>query len=69
MPVPRRLPIDEYSDRQLVALIRWIESDTLLRTDDELREEAIEALGYQRRGHRIVGALDWAIQKAHRAIS
>jgi very-short-patch-repair endonuclease len=66
MPVPRMLPITEYTNAQLVRLIRWIESDTLLRTPEELREAAIEALGYRRRGHRIIAALDAAIASAHR---
>src|SRR5665213_2312959 len=66
MPVPRMLPITDYTDAQLVRLIRWIESDTLLRTPEELREAAIQALGYRRRGLRIVAALDAAIAAAHR---
>lgn len=67
MPLPRMLPITEYTNPQLVRLIRWIESDTLLRTPEELREAAIEALGYRRRGHRIIAALDAAIASANRA--
>ena len=64
--VPRRGPcpiwvsgegIDAYSQAELVALIRWIESDTLLRTEDELLAEAIRQLGFRKRGSRIVAAL------------
>ena len=33
------LPIVDYSMRDLVALARWLNSDTLLRTDDELLVE------------------------------
>ena len=65
MPVAPMLTITHYTKSQLVRLIRWIESDTLLRTDDELREAAIQALGYRRRGSRIVAALDDAIRIAH----
>ncbi len=65
MPVAPMLTITDYTKSQLVRLIRWIESDTLLRTDDELREAAIQALGYRRRGSRIVAALDDAIRIAH----
>ncbi len=68
MPVPRMLPITEYSAKQLVSLIHWIESDTLLRTDAELRDAAVVALGYRRRGNRIVAALDAAIETAHRSL-
>lgn len=67
MPVPQLQPIMDYTHAQLVRLIRWIESDTLLRTDEELREAAIQALGYQRRGSRIVGAINAAIAAAHRS--
>lgn len=56
--------ITEYTETQLASLIRWIESDGLLRTKAELREEAIEALGYRRRGPRIIVALDEAIELA-----
>lgn len=53
--------IENYSDRQLLALIRWIKSDTLLRTDDELISEAMSHLGFKRRGTRIVERLNRAI--------
>ena len=36
--------INAYQHNQLVALIRWIESDTLLRTEDQLIGEALVAL-------------------------
>jgi very-short-patch-repair endonuclease len=54
-------PITDYSDAELVTLIRWIESDGLLRPRSDLRDEAIETLGYRRRGPRIVAAVDRAI--------
>jgi very-short-patch-repair endonuclease/DNA polymerase III delta prime subunit len=66
---PRPVPladgrsITEYTSGELASLIRWIESDGLLRTKAELREAAIEALGYRRRGPRIVAALDSAIDQ------
>jgi very-short-patch-repair endonuclease len=53
--------IGEYSDRELIALIAWIRSDTLLRTDDELLDEAVKQLGYKRRGPRIVERVQRAI--------
>ncbi|HET7509309.1 MAG TPA: AAA domain-containing protein [Solirubrobacterales bacterium] len=64
IPAANGRSITEYTNRQLVSLIRWIESDGLLRTKAELREEAIEVLGYRRRGPRIVAALDAAIDQA-----
>lgn len=55
-------PITEYHHHELVRLARWIKSDTLLRTEDELLEEMIQELGYSRRGTRIVAALTKAIR-------
>ncbi len=56
--------IDEYSQAELVAIIRWISSDTLLRTQDELLEETMSALGFQRRGSKIVDKIQRAIAVA-----
>jgi hypothetical protein len=61
---PDGAPITSYSGAELTALIGWIESDGLLRSKSELREEAIKALGYRRRGPRIVAAIDEAIATA-----
>ena len=58
--------IDSYTHAELVALIRWIESDTLLRTEDELLGEAVRQLGFKKRGRRIVDALTFAIRQARR---
>jgi very-short-patch-repair endonuclease len=62
--VPRGLSISDYSQRQLVAIARWIESDTLLRTEDELLQEVMDELGFERRGYRIVDAIRAAIHQA-----
>ena len=64
-PLPRHLPIGEYSLSELEAAVRWVESDTLLRTDDELFEEVFHQLGFQRRGRLITEALRNAISTAH----
>jgi very-short-patch-repair endonuclease len=64
-PVRRGLPIGQYSLPQLVAVVHWVESDTLLRTDDELFEEVLHALGFQRRGKLIAEAISHAITMAH----
>jgi hypothetical protein len=58
--------IDWYSDDELTALIRWIESDTLLRTEDELLAEVMRELGFKRRGSKITAALTAAIARARR---
>jgi very-short-patch-repair endonuclease len=55
--------ITDFSEDQLMSQIRWIESDGLLRTKVELRDEAIETLGYRRRGPRIIAALDAVIDR------
>ena len=51
--LPHGQPIANYTHQDLVRLIRWIESDTLLRTEEELLEEVMNELGFQRRGLRI----------------
>ena len=66
-PIPVRPglgSITAYTHRELVALILWIESDTLLRTEDDLLNEAVSLLGFKRRGKNIVDALDSAIATA-----
>ena len=60
------LPITEYSGVQLDALARWIRSDTLLRTREELIEEMVLELGYKRRGARIVAAVEAAVDRTSR---
>lgn len=62
--VPRRDNITEYRGKDLVKIIRWIQSDGLLRTDDDLLEEMVRELGFQRRGPRIEEAIRSAIEKA-----
>ena len=56
--------IDDYSPRQLTSIIEWIESDGRLRTEDELLAEAMQELGFKRRGTKIVAALIQAIHHA-----
>jgi hypothetical protein len=57
-------PINTYSLAQLIQVIRWVKSDGLLRTEDELLDEVIGALGYSRRGKRIVATITNAIRAA-----
>ena len=67
----RRLPrpdfwpgmaIDDYPRSTLIAIARWIESDDVLRTEDEVLTEMMDTLGFRRRGSRIVNALTDAIR-------
>ena len=56
-----RSNIGEYEPSELVVVVRWIESDTLLRTEDELLTETIRTLGFSRRGAKITNAIRAAI--------
>ena len=57
-------PIAAYSHRQLIQVVQWLMSDGLMRTNEELLKEAVEALGFKRRGVRIDTALTQAINNA-----
>ena len=57
-------PIADYSDEELLAIIEWITSDGLLRTDLELKQEARDELGFRRNGARIEQRLSDAIDEA-----
>ena len=68
-PIPRRgtggyNSITDYSHYQLVSLVRWIESDTLLRTDEDVMREMQVELGFKRSGSRIRAAIGKAIRDA-----
>ncbi|PYV03941.1 MAG: hypothetical protein DMG10_09535 [Acidobacteria bacterium] len=60
--IPYRDSITDYDAGELTALIRWINSDGQLRTDDELVDEMVRELGFARRGARIEAAVREAIQ-------
>jgi len=53
--------IDEYTDRDLKAMVRWIEADTLLRSRADLISEVMAELGFERRGKKIVSRIGNAI--------
>ena len=61
-----RLPhgdsIDDYTLAHLVALLHWIASDGLLRTDDELMRTAREELGFEKMGSKIRRRLEEAVE-------
>ncbi len=68
-PKPRiysGMPITEYSHQELVALARWIYSDTLLRTDEDMHREMRSHLGFKRGGSRITPAIQRAVDEAKR---
>jgi hypothetical protein len=44
--VHRGLPISEYRPRELEAVVRYVESNTLLRTQDELLQAVMDELGF-----------------------
>lgn len=58
--------ITDWSHADLVQLAAWIETDGVLRTEDELLTEMMSELGISRRGSRVVATLQAAI-KALRA--
>lgn len=62
--IPPGGSIRDYGHGEMVALARWIQSDTLLRTDDQMMDLMMNELGFQRRGSRIVEALKRAIRAA-----
>jgi hypothetical protein len=64
-PMPRlsgRPNISNYAIGELVTMVRWVASDGRLRTDEELLAETVEALGFARRGSRIVERVSDAIR-------
>jgi len=62
-PIQVRASITEYSDRELQALLRWVQSDGKLRTNDELADEMFEALPFSRRGSKIDAVLKQTIAR------
>ncbi len=60
------LKIEQYRADDLRAIVQWILSDGLLRTDDDLLAAALEELGFRRRGKRIDEALREAIRASRR---
>jgi very-short-patch-repair endonuclease len=66
--MPRAEDIDDYTPRQIDALLAWIESDGRLRTDDEILDEMTESLGFKRRGSRIEAVVNEAIRKRRTGI-
>lgn len=64
--VPVHETIDQYSDQELLRIAAWIESDGLLRTDEEFIRDIFEVLPFQRFGGRIRERLLHVAQSARR---
>ena len=62
-PVFGGQPIDAYTDAELLSLARWIATDDALRTEDELLQEMMRELGFQRRGKNVVARLTAVIRR------
>ncbi|MBI4063987.1 MAG: DUF4011 domain-containing protein [Elusimicrobia bacterium] len=61
--LPIRASINDYSNQELTQLVKWILSDGRLYTDEELIEEAMKSLPFERRGNRIEEKLTRIIRK------
>jgi very-short-patch-repair endonuclease len=59
--------ITEYPDYELVKFMRWIMSDGVLRTKEELITIGSQELGYERRGARIVTGLGRIVDTIQRS--
>jgi very-short-patch-repair endonuclease len=55
--------ITDYSERELMDIVSWIQCDGHLRTDEEIIEELLPELGFHRRGVRIEGVLKSVLEK------
>jgi very-short-patch-repair endonuclease len=65
-PRPRISPkasIEDYTANELVELVRWVNSDGQLRTDEQILSDILPELGFSRRGVRIETALRDAIRR------
>ncbi|MFC8449900.1 hypothetical protein [Kitasatospora sp. NPDC057223] len=57
-------PVAAYSAEELLAVVRWIDADSVKRTDEELLRAAMKEFGFGRLGPRIKEALGTAIAQA-----
>ena len=57
-------PVTAYSADELVSVVRWIDSDGVKRSDDELLRAAMKELGFARLGPRIKESLGNAVTAA-----
>ena len=59
--IPRGRSVGKYSRKQIRQVVRWVCSDGRLYTEEELLIEVMKALGFKRRGYKIVAAVAGAI--------
>jgi very-short-patch-repair endonuclease len=64
--IPIRDTIDEYSNRELIEFANWVESDGLLRTDEDLIREIFYLLPFDRMGSRIRERLESIVKDFRR---
>jgi hypothetical protein len=57
-------PVAAYSAGELLAVVRWIDTDSVTRTDEELLRAAMKEFGFARLGPRIKEALGAAVSEA-----
>ncbi|GHJ48677.1 hypothetical protein Cs7R123_60190 [Catellatospora sp. TT07R-123] len=62
--LPKDVPVADLPDETLVELVRWIESDGLNRTEDEVVAEASTALDVPRRTARVTESIRAAVRRA-----
>ncbi|WP_345699745.1 hypothetical protein [Kitasatospora terrestris] len=60
-------PVTAYEPAELVALVRWLDTDGSTRSDDELLRAAMKELGFARLGPRIKEALGAAVAEVRTA--
>jgi hypothetical protein len=58
---PPHHPKGRLTSTELTQLLQWIASDGTLRTDNQIVDEMVAALGFSRRGVRIKRAIQSAI--------
>ncbi len=61
--IPQQPTIAQYSHQELEAMVRWIQSDGRLYTDEDIIQELVPELGFRRRGSRIERELRSAMQR------
>ncbi|SKT78184.1 DNA helicase [Mycobacteroides abscessus subsp. massiliense] len=62
------LPIDQYTQSELVALFSWLMSDDRLLDTEERMRQARDELGFKRRGSRIDAQLSRAVDQAQQQL-
>jgi very-short-patch-repair endonuclease len=58
---PRPKVSDRYNPHEIEAIVRWVETDTLLRTRNDLFWDTLRVLGFERAGSKITPVINAAI--------